>query len=153
MERTPITAEGLAALRTELTRLETTARQDMARQIATARAFGDLKENAEYHAAKEAQAHLETRILVLRDKLATSEVVEATVGDVVGFGSTVEVEDEKTGRRSTYELVSSLDADAAAGRISYDSPVATALRDHRVDDVAMVSTPRGERRLRVVAVR
>jgi len=153
MERTPITAEGLAALRSELARLETTARQDMARQIATARAFGDLKENAEYHAAKEAQAHLETRILVLRDKLANSEVVEATVGDVVGFGSTVEVEDEKTGRRSTYELVSSLDADAAAGRISYDSPVATALRDQRVDDVAMVATPRGERRLRVVAVR
>lgn len=153
MERTPITAEGLAALRTELARLETTAREDMARQIRTAREFGDLKENAEYHAAKEAQAHLETRILVLRERLANSEVVEATVGDVVGFGSTVEVEDERTGRRSTYELVSAMDADAAAGRISYDSPVATALRGHRVDDVALVSTPRGERRLRVVAVR
>jgi transcription elongation factor GreA len=153
MERTPITAEGLAALRSELARLETTARQDMARQIATARAFGDLKENAEYHAAKEAQAHLETRILVLRDRLANAEVVEVAGGDVVAFGSTVEVEDEATGKRSTYELVSAMDASAADGRISYDSPVATALRDHRVDDVAVVTTPRGERRLRIVAVR
>jgi transcription elongation factor GreA len=153
MERTPITAEGLAALHSELARLETTARQDMARQIATARAFGDLKENAEYHAAKEAQAHLETRILVLRDRLAKAEVVEVASGDVVAFGSTVEVEDEATGKRSTYELVSAMDASAAQGRISYDSPVAAALRDHRVDDVAVVATPRGERRLRVVAVR
>jgi len=153
VERTPITAEGLAELRSELARLETEARRDMARQIATARAFGDLKENAEYHAAKEAQAHLETRILVLRERLARAEVVEVTGGDVVAFGSTVEVEDEATGKRSTYELVSAMDASAAQGRISYDSPVATALRDHRVDDVAVVATPRGERRLRVVAVR
>jgi transcription elongation factor GreA len=153
MERTPITAEGLVELRSELTRLETTARQDMASQIATARAFGDLKENAEYHAAKEAQAHLETRILVLRDRLANAEVVEVAGGDVIAFGSTVEVEDEATGKQSTYELVSAMDASAADGRISYDSPVAAALRDHRVGDVAVVATPRGERRLRVVAVR
>lgn len=148
-----MTAQGLAALRSELERLETTAREDMARQIRTARAFGDLKENAEYHAAKEAQAHLETRILQLRHRLASAEVVEVGGGDVVGFGSTVEVEDEATGRRSTYELVSTMDARAAEGRISYESPVAAALRDHRSGDVAAVQTPRGERRLRVVAVR
>lgn len=148
-----MTAQGLAALRSELERLETTAREDMARQIRTARAFGDLKENAEYHAAKEAQAHLETRILQLRHRLASAEVVEVGGGDVVGFGSTVEVEDEATGRRSTYELVSTMDARAAEGRISYESPVAAALRDRRSGDVAAVQTPRGERRLRVVAVR
>lgn len=148
-----MTAQGLAALRSELERLETTEREAMARQIRTARAFGDLKENAEYHAAKEAQAHLETRILQLRHRLASAEVVEVGGGDVVGFGSTVEVEDEATGRRSTYELVSTMDARAAEGRISYESPVAAALRDHRSGDVAAVQTPRGERRLRVVAVR
>ncbi len=148
-----MTAQGLAALRSELERLETTEREAMARQIRTARAFGDLKENAEYHAAKEAQAYLETRILQLRHRLASAEVVEVGGGDVVGFGSTVEVEDEATGRRSTYELVSTMDARAAEGRISYESPVAAALRDHRSGDVAAVQTPRGERRLRVVAVR
>lgn len=153
MERTPITAEGLAALHAELEQLETTARDDIARQIRTAREWGDLKENAEYHAAKDAQAHLETRILQLREKLAKAEVVEAAAGDVVGFGSTVEIEDEQTGRRATYELVSSLDAKPAEGRIAMDSPVAVALRDRRVDDIAVVPTPRGERRLRVVAVR
>jgi len=153
MERTPITAEGLAALRAELEQLETTARDDIARQIRTAREWGDLKENAEYHAAKDAQAHLETRILQLREKLANAEVVEAASGDIVGFGSTVEVEDEQTGRRATYQLVSSLDASPGEGRIAMDSPVAVALHERRVDDVAVVPTPRGERRLRVVAVR
>ena len=101
MTENAITAQGLEALRTELEELESTGREQIAAQIKTAREWGDLKENAEYHAAKEAQAHLETRILQLRQKLLTAEVVEVSSGDVVDFGSSVEVEDEATGKRVT----------------------------------------------------
>jgi len=147
-----ITAEGLAALRAELEELEGAGRQQIAQQIKTAREWGDLKENAEYHAAKEAQAHLETRILKLRERIKNAEVVEVTGGDVVAFGSTVEVEDEQTGRRTTYRLVSSGEADPGQGLLSAESPVAAALDGKRAGDVGIVSTPRGERRLKVVAV-
>jgi transcription elongation factor GreA len=148
----PITAEGLDALRAELERLETTGREQIAAQIKTAREWGDLKENAEYHAAKEAQAHLETRIIRLREKLLSAEVVEVQGGDEIGFGSTVEVEDEKTGKTMTYTLVSSTEASPGDGKLSMDSPVADALRGRRAGDVARVQTPRGERRFKVVSV-
>jgi transcription elongation factor GreA len=147
-----MTAEGLAALRSELEQLETAGREEIAAQIKTAREWGDLKENAEYHAAKEAQAHLETRILKLREKLVSAEVVEVERGDKVGFGSEVEVEDETTGKTSRYTLVSSNEASPSDGRLSMDSPVAGALRGRRAGEVAVVQTPRGERRFKVVSV-
>jgi transcription elongation factor GreA len=147
-----MTAEGLAALRSELEQLETAGREEIATQIKTAREWGDLKENAEYHAAKEAQAHLETRILKLREKLVSAEVVEVEKGDEVGFGSEVEVEDEATGKTARYTLVSSNEASPSDGRLSMDSPVAGALRGRRAGDVAVVQTPRGERRFKVVSV-
>jgi transcription elongation factor GreA len=147
-----MTSEGLEALRTELEQLETTGREEIAAQIKTAREWGDLKENAEYHAAKEAQAHLETRILKLRERLVSAEVVEVQGGDEVSFGSSVEVEDEATGKTSHYTLVSSNEASPSDGRLSMDSPVAGALRGRRAGDVAVVQTPRGERRFKVVSV-
>jgi transcription elongation factor GreA len=147
-----MTAEGYEALRKELEHLETVAREQIAQQIKTAREFGDLKENAEYHAAKDAQAHLETKILSLREQFDHAQVVEKSEGDVVGFGSTVEVEDEETGRRTTYTLVSAHAADPKAGRVSYESPFGVALRDKRVGETATVQTPRGGRRLHVLAV-
>jgi transcription elongation factor GreA len=154
MERNLITAEGLDELRAELDQLETTGRDEIARQIKTAREWGDLKENAEYHAAKEAQAHLETRIKVLRDQLMNAEVVEATSGgDIVGFGSTVDVEEEASGKRSTYTLVAARESAPAQGMLSFESPMGTALRDRRVGDVAVVRTPRGDKRLKVLGVR
>jgi len=152
MSENAITAEGLEALRSELAELEGSGRESIAAQIKTAREWGDLKENAEYHAAKEAQAHLETRILRLRDRLSKAEVVEVTAGDVVGFGSTVEVEDEEGGRRATYTLVSAGEAAPSEGRLSMQSPVAAALQGLRAGDVAVVETPRGGRRYRVVSV-
>jgi transcription elongation factor GreA len=147
-----ITAEGLDALRTELEELETTGREQIAAQIKTAREWGDLKENAEYHAAKEAQAHLETRILRLREKLLSAEVVEVKLSDQASFGSTVEVEDEQTGKTMTYTLVSSTEASPSDGRLSMESPVAGAILGRRAGDVAVVQTPRGERRMKVVSV-
>src|SRR3712207_6645452 len=98
MDGTEMTAEGLESLKAEIRRLETQERANIAEQIKTARAWGDLSENAEYHAAKEAQAHLETRIAVLRERMVNAVVVEAATGEEVGFGSTVEVRDRKSTR-------------------------------------------------------
>jgi transcription elongation factor GreA len=149
-----MTADGLAALEAEIARLEGEQRAAIADDIRAARALGDLKENAEYHDAKERQAHLETRILRLRERRANAVVVEVASGSagVVGFGSSVRVVDESSGRESTYTLVAALEADAAAGRISVDSPVAQALRGRRVGDVVGLETPRGSRSLRIVEV-
>jgi len=148
-----MTAEDLEALQAELQRLETTDRAEIAERIRTAREWGDLKENGEYHAAKEAQAHLETRILVLVDRMRRAELRSASVGgDVVAFGSKVTVRDESAGRELTYTLVSGHDADVGAGRLSYESPVARALDGARQGDTVKVRTPRGERSLTVVSI-
>jgi transcription elongation factor GreA len=146
-----MTAEDLDALRAELHELETTERAAMAERIKTAREWGDLKENAEYHSAKEAQAHLETKILQLTDRLRRAEIREAATGDVVGFGSTVTVRDDRD-KELTYTLVSAVDADAGAGRLSFESPMARALEGATVGDTVRLSTPKGERALTVLAV-
>jgi transcription elongation factor GreA len=148
-----MTAEGLQALKNELEQLETVGRREIAQQIKTAREWGDLKENAEYHEAKNAQAFLETRILQIRERVDNATIVEKQEGgDKVAFGATVEVEDEGSGRRMTYEMVSAAEAKPAEGKLSFDSPVGNALRDHRIGEVATIQTPRGERRLRVVSI-
>ena len=147
-----MTPEGLAALRAELEDLEGRGRAEIAENIRVARGFGDLKENAEYHAAKEAQGHLETKIARLRDRLNHAVVVDEAGGSVIAFGSVVDVVDEASGRRQRYRLVSSTEADAAKGRLSMDSPFAQALRGCRAGDVATVDTPRGPRHWRVVGV-
>jgi transcription elongation factor GreA len=147
-----MTAQELESLRTELEDLEGRGREEIAEQIKTARGWGDLKENAEYHAAKEAQAHLETRILKLRDRVLTARVVEVTGGDVVDYGSTVEVKDETSGKTQTYTLVSSRESSPGEGKLSMESPVASALRGLRAGDTAVVNTPRGQRRFTVASV-
>jgi transcription elongation factor GreA len=146
-----ITAEGLEALKAELEQLETEGRRTMAARILAARDLGDLKENAEYHIAKEDQAHLETRILRLTQRLREAHVVEVPVGatDTVVFGATVTVVDEESEKQMTYTIVGPTEADMAAGKLSAESPVAQALMGAKVGQVAKVTTPRGERRLRV----
>jgi transcription elongation factor GreA len=146
-----ITAEGLEALKAELEQLETEGRRDMAARILSARELGDLKENAEYHIAKEDQAHLETRIKRLQQRLREARVVETPAGatDKVVFGATVTVVDEDGGREMTYTIVGPTEADMATGKLSAESPVAQALLGTKVGKVAVVTTPRGKRRLRV----
>ena len=146
-----ITAEGLDALKAELERLEGEGRRAMAKRISAAREHGDLKENAEYHAAKEDQAHLETRIARLNQRLRNARVVEAPAGDAdtVAFGATVHVVDEESGRASTFTLVGPTEADLKAGKLSSESPMAVALMGKAAGDVAVVETPRGEKRWRV----
>jgi transcription elongation factor GreA len=145
-----ITPEGLRELRAELERLEGPARREMAARIKAARELGDLSENAEYHTAKEDQAHLETRIKRLQQRLRNAVVVEAGGGgDEVAFGTTVHVVDEATGRPATYRLVGVTEADLRAGRLSVESPVARALMGRRAGDVVEVQTPGGARALRI----
>ena len=140
-------------LEREIEDLETSARGEMAERIKAARELGDLKENAEYHDAKDAQAILETRILRLRDQLTRAQVVEAEAGgDAVAFGSQVELSDRDSGKERTYTLVSAVDADAAAGRLSVESPVAQALVGARAGDVVEIPTPKGKRTLEVIAI-
>jgi transcription elongation factor GreA len=140
-------------LEREIEQLETSARGEMAERIKAARELGDLKENAEYHDAKDAQAILETRILRLRDQLTRAQVVEAeSGGDAIAFGSEIEVADRDSGKRSTYTLVSAVDADAAAGRLSVESPVAQALMGARAGDVVEIPTPKGTRTLEVISI-
>ena len=148
------TAEGLATLESELAVLEGEGRREIADRIKTAREWGDLKENSEYHDAKNEQAHLETKIARLREKIAAAVVVEeapAVAGGKVGLGSTVVVRDEE-GIEHTWRIVSSHDAAPAEGRLSAESPVAVALLGHRSGDRVSVSLPRGKRTLAVLTV-
>ena len=150
LEPEQITAEGLAALRAEIEDLETRGRAEMAERIKAARELGDLKENAEYHIAKDDQAHLETKILRLNQRLRAARVVERSVAsDVVAFGSAVSVVDESSGRTLQFTLVGPTEADLKAGRLSFESPVAQALVGARAGDTVAVQTPGGERRYRV----
>jgi transcription elongation factor GreA len=147
------TAEGLRALEDELAALEGEGRREIAERIKTAREWGDLKENSEYHDAKNDQAHLETKIAKLRERISGATIVEHNDGGdgVIGFGSTVVVADED-GAERTWQIVSSHDAAPADGRISADSPVARALLGHRAGERVAIVLPRGESLLTVLSV-
>jgi transcription elongation factor GreA len=148
-----ITGEGLVALEAELATFEGDGRREIAERIKTAREWGDLKENSEYHDAKNDQAHLETKIAKLRERIATAVVVEESDASdgAIGFGSTVVVSDD-AGVRRTWRIVNSHDASPSEGRLSADSPVARALLGRRAGERASVALPKGESVLTVVSV-
>ncbi len=142
----PITQEGIAALRQEIEQLEGQGRTEMAARIKAARDLGDLKENAEYHIAKEDQAHLETRIKRLRERLRTAVVVEVDgAADRFGFGRTAEVLDQGKDAVNTWTLVGSTEADLASGKLSAESPIGQALLDAKPGEPVEVETPAGAR--------
>jgi transcription elongation factor GreA len=148
-----ITPKGLAALEAELHALETEGRREMAERLRTARAWGDLSENSEYHDAKNAQAHLETKILRLQDLRRNAVVVEpGAQGGGAGLGVSVTVRDLDSGREATHTLVSAAESDPARGRLSIDSPLGRALAGARAGDEVAFDAPRGRRRLEVVAL-
>jgi transcription elongation factor GreA len=149
----PITAAGIEDLKAELAELEGPARIEMAARIKVAREEGDLKENAEYHVAKEDQAHLETRIKRLQERLHNAVVVEvdvATAADRFAFGLSAEVIDESKGETNVWTLVGSTEANLAEGRLSAESPIGRALMNAKVGAKVMVDTPRGKRAFKVV---
>jgi transcription elongation factor GreA len=148
-----MTAESHRALQEEVERLETEGRREIAERIKTAREWGDLKENAEYHDAKNSQAHLETRIRTLRDKLLRAEVQEASAPtDVVALGTRVTVKDEQTGREDVFEIVPATEAKPSDGKLSFEAPMARALLGAKAGDTVRVPAPRGERRIAVLAL-
>jgi transcription elongation factor GreA len=147
------TADGLRELEAELAALEGEGRREIAERIKTAREWGDLKENSEYHDAKNDQAHLETKIARLREKISNAVIVDEVPdsGGVVGFGSSVVVRDE-AGAEQTWRIVSSHDASPREGRLSAESPVAVALLGRAPGEQVAVSLPKGRRTLTIVSV-
>jgi transcription elongation factor GreA len=153
MDTIEMTAGELQRLREELNDLESGGRAGIAARIKTAREWGDLKENGEYHAAKEAQAHLETRILRLREQVRAAVVVdEATSGGAVRHGATVEVTDLGKGTTQSFKIVSPNEANPKEGLISSASPVAQALIGKSAGDEVEISIPAGVRKLRIDSI-
>src|ERR1700683_4886743 len=147
-----ITSQGLESLRAALETLEGEGRREIAERIKTAREWGDLKENSEYHDAKNDQAHLETKIVLLRERLARAKVVEAEAGGaIVGLGSVVHVRDGD-GREQRFQIVSSHAAVPAEGKISIESPVARGLLGLAPGAQATVTLPKGSRSYSVLSI-
>src|SRR6201992_3889867 len=154
MEKVPMTAGGYAALEVELKRGQSEDRPRIIAHIADARSHGDLSENAEYHAAKEEQSHNEGRIAELEDKLARADVIDITKlsGDTIKFGATVTLIDEDTEKKSVYQIVGEVEADAKKGRISITSPLARALLGKKKGAQVEVVTPGGAKAYEVLKV-
>ena len=145
MEKIPMTDAGYAALETELKHRQQVERPRIIQQITDARTHGDLSENAEYHAAKEAQSLNEGRIAELEDKLARADVIDVSKlsGDTITFGATVTLVDEDTDQKKVWQIVGEPEADAKKGRISITSPIARALINKKKGETVEVNTPGG----------
>jgi transcription elongation factor GreA len=152
--RIPITASGLRRLKEELKQLQTVERMKISKEIEVARGHGDLRENAEYHAAKEKQSHIEGRILAINDWIARAEVIDVSKlsGDKVVFGATVKLLDVESDKEVSYTLVGELEADIKRRWISVTSPLARGLIGKAVGDLATVQSPGGPREYEVVEV-
>jgi transcription elongation factor GreA len=156
MSTIPLTRRGNEKLKEELQRLKTVERHAVIQAIAEARAQGDLSENAEYEAAKDKQGFIEGRILEIEGKLAAAQVIDPSTLDADGrvvFGATVELEDEGSGTRVTYQIVGDDEADLKLGLISISSPIARALIGKEAGDVAEVNAPGGLKSYEIIGVR
>ena len=156
MAKVPITVRGAEKMRVELEKLKSVERPRIIEAIAEARAHGDLKENAEYHAAREQQSFTEGRIKELEAKLSNAEIIDVTKINANGkcvFGATVDLVDAESGDQVTYRIVGDDEADIKQGLISISSPIARALIGKQVDDVAKVQAPGGVREYEITDVR
>jgi transcription elongation factor GreA len=154
MERVPMTIEGYRKLETELQRLKSEERPRIIAQIAEARQHGDLSENAEYHAAKEAQGLNEAKVAELEDRIGRAEVVDTTKlsGNTVKFGATVTLVDEDTDDKVKYKIVGDFEASVREGKISISSPIARALIGKTKNDTVEVTTPKGARSYKLLKI-
>jgi transcription elongation factor GreA len=154
MERVPMTMEGFKQLEAELFRLKSEERPRIIQLIAEARTHGDLSENAEYHAAKEAQGLNEAKVAELEDKLSRAEVIDpaSLSGNTVKFGATVTLVDEDTDEQVRYKIVGELEANVREGKISIGSPIARALIGKAKGDTAEVHTPKGTRSYEILKI-
>ena len=155
MEKEPITIEGLKKLKNELEDLKSNKRPKIVAAIAEARGHGDLKENAEYHAAKEQQGHVETRILQINDLIARANVIDVTKvendGKVI-FGSTVSVKDLDNDKKISFKIVGRDEADVKKNLVYFRSPVGKSLIGKKVKDSLIVNTPSGEKNYEILEV-
>lgn len=154
MERVPMTTEGFHTLEAELHRLKSQERPRIIQAIAEARAHGDLSENAEYHAAKEAQGLNEAKVAELEDKLSRADVIDVSTlsGETVKFGATVKLVDEDTEDEVTYKIVGDLEANLRDGKISISSPIARALIGKTKGESVEVTTPKGARSFEILNI-
>ncbi|MEA2834246.1 MAG: transcription elongation factor GreA [Methylobacteriaceae bacterium] len=154
MDKVPMTTAGYAALEEELKRRQQIERPRIIQAIAEARAHGDLSENAEYHAAKEAQGHNEGRIADIEDRMSRAEVIDISKlsGNSVMFGATVSLVDEDTEEERRYQIVGENEADVKSGKVSITSPIARALIGKKIGDRVEVNTPGGGKSYEVVNV-
>lgn len=156
MNKTPMTEQGAEALRQELNELKTVARPRVIAAIAEARAHGDLKENAEYHAAREQQSFIEGRIKEIEAKLSNAQIIDVTAvnaGGKVVFGATVDVLDLETDEEHSYQIVGEDEADIRHGKISITSPIARALIGKMEGDEVEIEVPGGRREFEILEVR
>ena len=154
MQKLPMTKLGFDRLTSELEDLKRVKRPEVVRAISEARAHGDLKENAEYHAAKEAQGHNEAKVADLEDKLSRADVIDISKlsGTTIKFGATVSLLDEDTEEKVTYKIVGEVESDVKQGKISISSPIARALIGKAKGESAEVTTPRGARSYGVLKI-
>lgn len=154
MQKVPITSEGFQSLEDELRLLKSTERPNVIQAIAEAREHGDLSENAEYHAAKEKQGFIETRIIELEDKISRADVIDVTrlSGSSIKFGATIALIDEDTDEESAYKIVGEDEAEIRDGKLSYSSPLARSLIGKEVGDRVEVTTPRGSKAYEILKV-
>jgi transcription elongation factor GreA len=156
MSKHPMTIAGAERLRTELQRLKSVERPAISRALADARSHGDISENADYDAAKERQGFIEARIRDIEAKLAHAHVVDTAhidAGGRVVFGATVDLEDQDSGARVSYQIVGDDEADARAGKVSVNSPIARALIGKHAGESAEFEAPSGQREYEILAVR
>lgn len=156
MNKVPVTVRGHELMTAELKKLKSEDRPNVISAIAEARAHGDLKENAEYHAAKEQQGFIEGRIKELEGKLSNIQVIDVTSVDAKGkiiFGSTVELLEEESGKETVYKIVGEDEADIKNGLLSYTSPIARALIGKNEGDIVNFQAPGGEKQYEVIEVR
>ena len=156
MEKEPITIQGIENLKKELNELKNTKRPEIIKAIAEARAHGDLKENAEYHAAKEQQAHIESRIIEVNDIIARANIIDVTAlekSDKVIFGSTVELINVENNEKKNYKIVGKDEADIKKNYIYFKSPIGKALIGKNKNDFVTVLTPSGEKNFQIKTVK
>ena len=156
MEKEPITVQGLEKIKKELEELKNTKRPKIVKAIAEARAHGDLKENAEYHADKDEQAKIEGRIIKINDLIARANVIDVTKLEKktnVIFGSTVDLIDLENNKKKTYKIVGEDEADLKENLIFFKSPIARALIGKNKKDLITVKTPSGEKNFEIVEVK
>ena len=156
MDKEPITTKGLEQLKKELEELKTIKRPKVIEAIAEARAHGDLKENAEYHAAREQQAHIESRILEVNDIIARANVIDVTKlekSSKVIFGSTVEILDIENNNKKNYKIVGKTESDINKNLIYFKSPIAMSLIGKNKGDLVNVKTPSGEKNFEILNVK